>query len=119
MNEVHQTETQSRDPMFLGSDTSCSDNSPPWTVNLKIHGRSMNFKIDSGADTSVISVDTYHSLSRTPNLMTSRADLMGPGGKLECLGMFRAETKVKDSWYAFPILVIKGRGVAVLRNKWA
>ena len=104
VNEVH----QSRDAAFLGSVTACSDNSPPWTVNLKIHGKSVNFKIDSGADTSVISYDTYRSLSRSADLMPARTPLMGPGGKLECAGMFRAETKVKGSWYAFPIHVITG-----------
>ncbi|XP_052817965.1 uncharacterized protein K02A2.6-like [Mya arenaria] len=110
VHEVHEEDT-----MFLGSVTNCCDNSPPWTVNLKIHGKDVKFKIDSGADTSVMSHDTFCKLSRQPDLMPQQAVLIGPGGKLDCIGMFRAKTKFKGQWFDFTVHVVKGmRGTNLL-----
>ena len=36
---------------FLGSVTTCHDDEAAWKVNLKICGKTVTFKIDSGADT--------------------------------------------------------------------
>lgn len=96
------------DPMFLGSVTNCEDNIRPWIIQLDIQGKSVNFKIDSGADTSVISNETYRSFNQPIALKSPSVPLMGPGGKLDCIGTFRAETQLKGKHYTFPVHVING-----------
>lgn len=47
----------------MGSiDLSNSDNTDAWTVKLKVCRKLITFKIDTGADTSVITEATYNSL---------------------------------------------------------
>ncbi len=43
----------------------------------------MEFKIDTGADISVISEQTYKALNTKPDLMCVNAALDCPGGKLQ------------------------------------
>lgn len=44
------------------------DTNTPWTVTLTIKDTPVTFKIDTGADTSVISDETYHKLKHPPEL---------------------------------------------------
>jgi hypothetical protein len=75
---------------------SISDTSePPWMVNLRVQNQSVLFKIDSGADVSVTSPETYHRLE-CPQLTPSNVKLTGAGGaSLECLGWFNASIERK------------------------
>ena len=94
---------------FLGSVTTCNDDTEAWNVNLKICNKWVTFKIDSGADTSVISVTTYKSLRNRPILDPANGAIFGPGdGSLDCHGKFMAQTVFKGSAYEFPIHVING-----------
>lgn len=87
----------------------CRDNSLPWMVDLKIHGKLISFKIDSGADTSVMSYDSFSKLRRPPCLAPAKSQLIGPSGsKLLCVGKFTAETCFHGKWFSFPVHVIKG-----------
>ena len=95
--------------MFLGSVTSCQGNTEPWRVKLKLNGQSLTFKIDSGADTSVISYQTFKALKVPETLQPAISPLYGPGGKLICKGMFTAETVYKSKTFSFPIHVIDGK----------
>ncbi|KAL7388069.1 hypothetical protein ABVT39_006581 [Epinephelus coioides] len=67
----------------------------------------VTFKIDTGADTSVISDGTYHKLNHLPQLASDDMDFDSPGGKLDGLGHFTALTKYKGRQYKFIIHVIK------------
>ena len=53
---------------------------PPWTISLNFCGSVTEFKIDTGADVSVISSSIYETLSAPPVLKPSKAVLRGPGG---------------------------------------
>ena len=53
-----------------------------------MNGRTVDFKIDTGADVSVISKEVYDSLQPRPRLRQSDAILRSPGGTLPYLGMF-------------------------------
>ena len=79
---------------FLGSVTTCSDDTEAWNVKLKICNKWVMFKIDSGADTSVISMTTCKSLrDRRPILDPANGAIFGTGdGSLECRGKFMAQT---------------------------
>ena len=69
----------------------------------------VTFKIDSGADTSVISVTTYKPLRDRPILDPANGAIFGPGdGSLDGRGKFMAHTVFKGNAYEFPIHVING-----------
>ncbi|XP_065943746.1 uncharacterized protein [Magallana gigas] len=93
---------------FLGSVTTCNDDEAVWKINLKICGKTVTFKIDSGADTSVMGEPTYHALQNRPKPESANTAFFGPGGRKNCLGVFPAETSCKGKNFVFPIHVIKG-----------
>ena len=68
--------------------SSIDTNEPEWRVNIKVCGRDMNFKIDTGADVNVISKKSYLKLKNRPQLQDTKAILQGPGSRLKVLGQF-------------------------------
>lgn len=65
LDEVQDDEDEDAtdDSFYMGSiDLSISDNTDAWTVKLKVCRKLITFKIDTGADTSVITEATYNSL---------------------------------------------------------
>ena len=79
-------ETQS---VFMGSVDSDMDTVPPWRVNLDIEGRNVNFKIDTGAEKTIMSETCYDMLDPKPQLRESSIILNSPGGMLQCLGKIK------------------------------
>lgn len=67
-----------------------------WTVSLPIHGTEVEFKIDTGADISLISENTLSSLKHQPQLKFAQVNLESPVGKLHCKGQFTATTAIKN-----------------------
>lgn len=73
------------DSFYMGSiDLSNSDNTDAWTVKLKVCRKLITFKIDTGADTSVITEATYNSLPVKPKLQEPKNKLYSPGGTVQC-----------------------------------
>lgn len=101
---------------FLGSVTTCIDDEAAWKVNLKICGKTVTTKIDSGADTSVMGEPTYSALQNRPKLESANTALFGPGGRINYLGVFTAETSCKGKNFVFPIHVIKGTSNLLARS---
>ena len=115
--------TDTDDTYFLGSIfcdrpvDSCNDNSraqfcsndcditdeTEWYIDLDVNSDPINFKIDSGADVTVISEDIYR---RMPNRMPSKVVLNSPGGQLSNLGQFVARTRVRNSIISFKSLKV-------------
>ena len=100
------TESESRTYTLDAVD---SKENRPWTVNLKIKDTNVTFKIDTGADVSIISERTFHSLKRKPLLKKSKAILTSPGGRLQVKGEFWAQTSLKGRSYKFRIIVVASR----------
>lgn len=98
---------ESNPTYFLGGITDVEDSTKPWTVKLPIQGTQVTFKIDSGADTSVIPEDTFNKLAYKPKLRKPTNKLDSPGGKLNCLGYFIATTTRKDKRFRFKVNVIR------------
>ena len=98
---------ESYNSFFVGS-ISCKDSNDAWTVPLTIQGKTIRFKIDTGADVSIIPKSVYQSLPRCPDLQPSATKLVSPGGKLLSLGEFTATTEVKGVAYRFRVVVIAG-----------
>ena len=63
---------------------------PPWFVDINLCGLSTIFKIDTGADVSVVSRNIYQKLCPEPKLTRSNAILRGPGGLIHHEGEFQA-----------------------------
>ena len=79
-------EVEAEDPAFLGALINSSDNS--WTSILRIAGKRIQFKLDTGAEVTAISETTYHKLDKIPLQKSSRS-LQGPAGQsLTVLGQF-------------------------------
>ena len=65
----------------------------------------MTFKLDSGADVSVMSHSNYKELRPRPSLKTVKANLNSPGGPLNCRGQFIAKATVNGTVYHFRVIV--------------
>ena len=80
------------DAMFLGSvaETHCTPPDGPWMREVRIGSTPVLFKVDTGADTSVITAETFALLVPKPTLTSPAAELQGPDGSVLALaGRFR------------------------------
>ena len=66
---------------------------------------SVKFKIDSGADVSVMSLSTYENMPEVPVLRPTTHRLKGVNGVLKCKGTFLSYTKYQGKLYKFDIYV--------------
>ena len=103
---------------FIGA-IHCDDGYPAWHVALQIGNSAESFKIDTGADVSIMSHDRYIRLKPRPELKQVKTTLSSPGGPVKCQGQFIAETQFNSKKFLFRILVVKdhvenllGHGVA-------
>ena len=105
VNEI----SNNMEELFLGAVT-CQDkvgNSENWTVDLNLFGQKVKFKIDSGADVSVMSKHTFSRLGvDLPLQSAGNINLSSPGGNLSCIGCFVATCMHKGTEYKFEIFVI-------------
>ena len=85
------------------------DFSDDWRVTLPINNSLVDFKIDTGADITVMTEKTYSKLPDKPQLARTTVSATSPGGEVECIGKFLATCLHKGQKYAFWITVIKGR----------
>ncbi|XP_070579454.1 uncharacterized protein [Ptychodera flava] len=67
--------------LFLGELSSAGKRQGDWQVNLKINGKVMNFKIDTGADITVISEKAHKRIPKGAILKPQDIKLISPGGK--------------------------------------
>ena len=108
VQEVH-TNPDSDDSFFLGAvgDSSISDNNP-WMVRLKLNNVHTRFKIDTGADVSVVPESLFKKLKGVTLQATSKK-LHGAGGKrLTVKGKFTATLRHKKRRAAEEVYVISG-----------
>lgn len=96
-----------------------SDAEPPWYTELNLGGREIKFKIDTGADVSVISRKRYHKLGLRLKLHQTNAVLRCPGGTMACKGQFVAIARIRDRPYALRIFVVESNTENLLRRETA
>ena len=86
---------------FLGVVTSPTDKKEdPWLITLPIHGQRTVFKIDCGADVTVVAKSTYDSMRVKPTLISTDHQLSTAAGeKLKCYGIVKVKTKYKGRHY--------------------
>ena len=87
---VHEVdEDEDEEEIFLGSVTTEGD---PWMVNIDIHESSVTFKIDTGADVTVLPYTVFLNTYRDnpPMLRKATKPLLGPGrSPLDVVGVAR------------------------------
>uniref|UniRef100_A0A669BGT0 Gypsy retrotransposon integrase-like protein 1 n=1 Tax=Oreochromis niloticus TaxID=8128 RepID=A0A669BGT0_ORENI len=88
-----------------------------WDIELLVNGSPVDFKIDTGADTTVMTETTFNKLQQRPKLIQCKPTVYSPGGKVKCMGKFLATTVYKGQKYQYSITVIKGQYASNLLGK--
>ncbi len=92
VHEVMREERQS-DSFYLGSVQQMGKSTETWIVNLTIGNTPVAFKIDTGADVTIMSEQTFQNLQKKQELYKANVTLNSPGGQLKCMGQFRSHIK--------------------------
>ena len=100
--------SESHDATFHLGSINCDQTEEPWIVTLKVCDYPVNFKIDTGADITIMSDVTFNRISHQPKLTPVNSLLLSPGGKLNCRGKLVTTVKFKGTDYTFSILVVEG-----------
>ena len=107
--KVAEVNQQEESELFLGEvhiDHLKSGNNQ-WKADIMVNDQLVNFKIDSGADVSVLPVHTYEKLENTKLQPTSKV-LLGPCNyKLNCMGKFKAKLTVNNLSVENDVYVVK------------
>lgn len=98
------------DNFYLGSINYVNQRGEHWWITLEVCKHPVKFKIDTGADITVISIITYNAMQPRPQLMPVNSLLVSPGSKLNCRGKFAASVEHKNIEYKLNIYVVEGRG---------
>lgn len=102
---TQQVEADSVEEAFLGTVTSSKDKA--WTVNIRLQGKEIVFKMDTGAEVTVISEKEYCTLERTKLEKPSRV-LYGPARQpLEVLGQFSERLTYGEHSHSEDIFVVR------------
>ena len=78
---------------------------------MKLNNTAVKFKIDTDADITVISENTYLAFPTRRQLMPAKSTLNSTGGKLNVKGRFLAHTVYKGQTYYFHVFVVAGNQV--------
>lgn len=89
----------------VGVQQNCS----PWLTTLRFSGQDMTFKIDTGADVTVMSTGDYQKLVPQPKLEPSTAQLTSPGGALKCEGQFDTDVVRRSQNFPLRVFVVSGK----------
>ena len=100
-------ETSSMDSAFLGV-VEARQGSTAWKAKLFLLGSNTEFKLDTGAEVTAISNQTFQKLSGKPPLSKPRKRLFGPGqSALNVLGEFQGELLYEGRSSRQAIYVVK------------
>lgn len=78
----------------------CQGDHKPWYVDLTInHNQVARFKVDSGADVTLMSRDTYDSLKYKPSLENVSVSISSVNAKINVFGSFLMHVIYKGSSY--------------------
>lgn len=108
---------EQRLPYFLEAVSKTDEPREQWSVELLVGSTPVEFKIDTGADVSVISEYTYHSLIPKCPLEPSIIPLDSPGGELQCLGKTQSTVTYKGKSHPLTAYVVRGRAVNNLLSR--
>lgn len=95
---------------FLGEIVIESIEAEPWKADLEVNDCKFQFKLDSGADVTVVPISVYDKVSNKSNLKLQSTNkiLLGPCKyRLKCLGKFTARIASKKNSIVEEIYVVK------------
>ena len=100
--------------IFLGVVGTDTDNNS-WTGTANVNGAPVCFKLDTGADVSIISNEVYKFLQLLPKLLESEKNLYGAAHtKLNVRGYFKANVEHGDRMSEQEVFVVNGAQCALL-----
>ena len=111
-NETTTESVQNEGSLSLGAASTSNDQ--PWYEVLKVNNMLLKFKLDSGADVSVISEKEYKQMKYKPKLKTASITLNGVGGKIDICGYFDAKIEQSDRSHNEKIYVVRHHTVNLL-----
>ena len=95
----------------------CTEKKDAWFVTMKVKRTRLRFKIDTGADVTIITKETWLAMKDKPRLEPTAVRLNSVGGQLKACGQFLAITKHKNTVYRFNIIVIEGQNAINLLSR--
>jgi len=96
---VNSGDGPSTDVFYLNAVTNICDNSKPWYVNIPINGSNVQFKVDTGADVTVLSKKSYYLLPDKPTLNKTNITLKSVNSNVTVHGYFTLNTFYCDNAY--------------------
>ena len=85
------------------------ETSSAWYHPVEVNGKKIDFKLDSGADLTLITQNTYHEIVPKPKLDRVNFKLNSPGGRVRIVGQFVAHSEHQGKPYKFRVTVAKVR----------
>ena len=67
-----------------------------WTISLQVGQHPIRFKVDSGADVNVLSLQQFSQLHPRPALLPAQYQISSVGGTLDVVGVCREQVKHKQ-----------------------
>ena len=77
----------------------------PWKTQITIGKNKTHFKIDTGADVSIMTTKTYNALQPKPPLEKTKIILRSTSGVLDCLGKTTLDFTVKGIVYPVTVYI--------------
>jgi len=96
---VNSGDGPSTDAFYLNAVTNICDNGKPWYVNIPINGSNVQFKVETGADVTVLSKKSYDLLSDKPILNKTNITLESVNSNATVHGYFVLNTFYCDNAY--------------------
>ena len=116
VNEVVQS---SLEDLFLGM-VSCNDDTEDWNIDLQMYGKLVNFKIDTGADTSIMSKIAFKNFrQKFPLQPIGGVRLNSPCGVIPCIGKLTANCVYNGTSFEFQLYVVDSNVSNLLSRKVA
>ena len=82
LEEVQYDEPVEEDYFFVGTLTNENSNSSYWKETLNVEGHPISFKLDTGAETDILSTELFRSLNSSKKLQDTKVKLRSYSGNI-------------------------------------
>ena len=89
----------------------------PWLVSLSVMNTEISFKVDSGADVTVMPAYIYESMKQRPMLQPTRAIVQDFSGKIDVQGVFEARVQHRNVSRTVLIYVVRSSNCIPLLSR--
>ena len=110
-------DSDSGEEFFISAVRSKTVHNKAWMTNVQIGNSTVRFKIDTGADVTVMPTSVYESLVPKPKLSESKVILQGAGGRLSCQGVFRQSATLHGKEVSLEVYVADGQTDCLLSRE--